>query len=311
MKCPNCGAEMGNKDKFCPACGSQITYAMQKEQEQLNKQGCPQCGSSNIKFKREKQGEYRGKRTNRVVYKTVGFCQDCGHTWFPEGPSAPQKSSNTWLWVLGWIFIFPVPVTILLIRQKKMHPALKYGIIAVAWIVYLIIAFSGKPSTSKTSSANKSDVEESGTTAKEETAVDVKEESAESKATTESEIMDVTLEVNPNVNADDGTVLFGVATNLPEKTELMVTVSNDSGYTAQDTAVVLADGNGYTAEFSDNGAGLKGDYNVSVTMSLPSLQPESVQEVIGKKGEKIGGQYVEKSDTGDSNVVAGDFSFTF
>ena len=57
----------------------------------------------------------------------------------------PQpKKRRTWLWVLGWIFIFPVPLTILMLRKKDMKPVLKYGIIAAAWIVYLLIAFSGK-----------------------------------------------------------------------------------------------------------------------------------------------------------------------
>ena len=52
MKCPNCGAEIGN-NQICEFCGSQITLAMKKAQEQLNKKGCPKCGSSNISFNRE------------------------------------------------------------------------------------------------------------------------------------------------------------------------------------------------------------------------------------------------------------------
>lgn len=87
--------------------------------------------------------------------------------------------------------------------------------------------------------------------------------------------------------------------------------ANPNGYSAQDKAVILADGTGYTAEFSDKGKGLKGDYNVSVTMGLPSLEKESVKAVIGEKGENIGGQYVTKSDIDDSNVVIGEFAFTF
>ncbi len=62
MKCPNCGAIIPANKKICEACGSQISYVMRREQEQINKQGCPQCGSSNIQFKRENQGEVRGKK---------------------------------------------------------------------------------------------------------------------------------------------------------------------------------------------------------------------------------------------------------
>ncbi len=139
MKCPNCGAEINNS-KYCEFCGSQITADMQKEQEQLNKEGCPKCGSTNIKFAREKLGESKGKRGTQIIRTTTGVCNDCGYTW--QTQDAPKKK-KTWLWVLGWIFIFPVPLTIILLRKKDMNNILKYGIIAVAWIVYLAIAFTG------------------------------------------------------------------------------------------------------------------------------------------------------------------------
>lgn len=54
MKCSNCGGEIENNAKFCTFCGSQITVEMQKEREQLNKSGCPKCGSTNVTFNREK-----------------------------------------------------------------------------------------------------------------------------------------------------------------------------------------------------------------------------------------------------------------
>jgi len=271
---------------------------MKREQEQLNKQGCPQCGSSNVTFNREKQAEIKSKKGTSVVRRTVGVCKDCGYTWYVAG-QAPQQKSKTWLWVLGWIFIFPVPLTILMLRKKDMHPALKYGIIAVGWIVYLFIGLGGGSKDTKTEEPA-AVVDE--TKQNEQPTVGVKDD---------PEVMEVTLEVEPNVNTDDGSVLFGVTTNLPEDTELMVTVTNDDGYMAQDNAVVLATGTGYTSEFSDNGEALKGDYTVRVSMSLPSLQKDSVRAVIGEKGEKIGGQYVQNSGIGDSNVVEGEFKFTF
>lgn len=163
MKCQNCGAEIGNS-KFCEFCGSQITTEMQKEQEQLKKVGCPKCGSSNITFCREKQGEIKGKHSNAVVRSTVGVCKDCGYTWTTAETQAPQKR-KTWLWVLGWIFVFPIPLTVLLLRKKEMKPALKYGIIAIAWILYIIIGASGNsenaytPETTQIPSATVSSIE--------------------------------------------------------------------------------------------------------------------------------------------------------
>lgn len=144
MKCPNCGSEIGT-NKVCDYCGTQISYEMQKEQEQLKKAGCPKCGSTNIQFKRENQGEVRGKHSKQVIHRTVGFCKDCGATWYTSGSDDLPKKGKTWLWVLGWIFIFPLPLTILMLRQKEMKPAVKYGIIVAAWILYVIIGLTGQP----------------------------------------------------------------------------------------------------------------------------------------------------------------------
>ncbi len=122
--------------------------------------------------------------------------------------------------------------------------------------------------------------------------------------------IDVTLTVTPKVNDENGSVLFGITTNLPEDTVLMVTVSNDN-FIGQDKATILSSGTGYTAEFSNKGKALKGTYTVSVSMSLPRLQKDSVRQIIGEKGEKIKGQYVYKSDISDENVVSAEFEFEF
>ena len=153
MKCPNCTAEIEKNSEFCEFCGSSITAQMRMEQEQLNKVGCPKCQSTNICFSREKQGELKGKGGTEVVRATVGMCKDCGYTWIPNSDEAKQKKNKTWLWVLGWIFIFPVPLTILMLRKKDMKPILKYGIIAIAWIIYLIIGIAGNSSESTPTSS--------------------------------------------------------------------------------------------------------------------------------------------------------------
>lgn len=50
-----------------------------------------------------------------------------------------KKSRNRLiLWILGWLFIFPVPLTILMLRKKTLNSKVKYGVIAAGWAVYLI-----------------------------------------------------------------------------------------------------------------------------------------------------------------------------
>lgn len=170
MKCPSCGAE--TQCKFCEYCGCEMPQekstvnitnnyyggtAPKVQSEVGNYVGqCPKCGNSKITFKRERVGTTtqshsrknligtgrQGQSVSHSAYRTVGVCQNCGYTW---NPNEANKGSGkkTWLWVLGWICIFPLPLTILLLRKKDMKPVVKYGIIAVAWILYLIIALAG------------------------------------------------------------------------------------------------------------------------------------------------------------------------
>jgi len=162
MKCPNCGAETGNSN-FCEFCGSQISTEMQKEKEQLNKKTCPNCGSTNIEYKRENQGEIKSDTNKEIIHRTVAVCKDCGNTWFSDDRE-PVKKRKTWLWVLGWIFIFPLPLTLILIKKKDMKPALKYGIIAAAWVLYLIFAFAGNAGSSDNSNTPSAEPTSSVTT---------------------------------------------------------------------------------------------------------------------------------------------------
>ena len=160
MKCRNCGAEIGNS-RFCEFCGAQISYDMRREQEQVNKQGCPQCSSSNIQFTRENQGEIHGKNSRRVVYRTVGFCKDCGYTWYPSGTnSAPQKNNLVW-WILGWIFFFPAPVMVLIWRKKNTWDIkVKIAVTVVFWILIFALGSCSNSSDSSSKDTSTTKVEE-------------------------------------------------------------------------------------------------------------------------------------------------------
>ena len=162
MKCPNCGAEIGNNTRVCEFCGSTLSSEMRKEQEQINKAGCPKCGSSNVTFEREKQGEIKGKKETAIIRDTIGVCHDCGHTWNVQGAISEPKKKRTWLWVLGWIFIFPVPLTILMLRpENKLDKRIRYAIIAIAWIVYLILFINGASKDTEKSETSANVVTES------------------------------------------------------------------------------------------------------------------------------------------------------
>ena len=50
------------------------------------------------------------------------------------------KKKRTWLWVLGWIFAFPIPLSIIVARSKSLNSILKFIILFVLWTILLMIA---------------------------------------------------------------------------------------------------------------------------------------------------------------------------
>lgn len=103
--CPGCGVRAGTKAKHCPNCGATYFSA-----------ACPDCGYV---------------RGAVPVYPASRYSS-------PAAAPAPtrKKPRKTWLWVLGWIFMFPLPLTILLVRSEKVKTFWKVVWIILAWAVY-------------------------------------------------------------------------------------------------------------------------------------------------------------------------------
>lgn len=144
MICPHCGGETGT-GIYCQYCGSQIPVEMKKEQEIINRQGCPKCGSINIQFNRENQGAVYGKNANRVIHRTVGLCSDCGFTWYPNSEEESSTNSKLGWWILGWIFFFPAPVMVLIWRKKNTWDIKTKTIVTIIFwvVVYFLGLFGG------------------------------------------------------------------------------------------------------------------------------------------------------------------------
>lgn len=178
MKCASCGAE--TQGKFCEYCGSEMpqektivnitnnyycdTTSEKRREVDRNLGKCPKCGNSKIAFKRERVGTLtqsgsrkkyigtgrKGQTVSQSAYRTIGVCQTCGCTWTPNVNIDEEKKGSDkkiWIWVLGWICFFPIPLTILILRKKDMKPVVKYGIIAIAWLLFFIIGIFGNSET--------------------------------------------------------------------------------------------------------------------------------------------------------------------
>ncbi|MBR5381538.1 MAG: hypothetical protein IK136_02840 [Oscillospiraceae bacterium] len=107
---------------ICPHCGARLT--VHTGQDRVI---CDYCG---MPFPLEKPADrYRDAPCEAAAPAAEA----------PAMPPQPRKR-HTLLWVLGWIFIFPVPLTILMLRNRTLPAWARYGVIAAGWIVYLLIA---------------------------------------------------------------------------------------------------------------------------------------------------------------------------
>ena len=123
--CPHCGAALKvNMERgfcYCEYCGTKLL--IDDEAVHVQYDNAEQAGYDFEKGRQRAQEEYNAslQQEPQVVYQ--------------EQP----KKRNTVLWVLGWIFIFPLPLTLIIYKSKTLPAWSKIFIIAAAWIVYIVL----------------------------------------------------------------------------------------------------------------------------------------------------------------------------
>lgn len=128
-KCSNCGTVY--EENYCPKCGLKSGAQAKR---------CPRCGT-------------------QYYFK---YCPNCGPTGyntavkFSSTPTQPvaKKNSLIWLWVIGWIVMFPIPLTVLIVKNHKLNIGAKAAIIAATWIVFLAIGIVSGITNSNTESSD-------------------------------------------------------------------------------------------------------------------------------------------------------------
>jgi hypothetical protein len=93
-------------------------------------------------------------------------------------------------------------------------------------------------------------------------------------------------------------------TNLPDGTELIITIScKKSSYMAQDKVNVTG-GSFSVGPFTQDGEALNpGIYAIEISSPNSQFQPQSVRDIIGREGNKLTGPYTRKSSFG-GKVIA-------
>ena len=139
MTCPNCGAKLKVNSEIknitCNYCGNALY--LDDEVTHIQFDNSEQAGYEFEKGRQRAQAEQR--RTAQT---------------YPAQPVyEKKKKKNVFkiiLWVLGWIYLFPLPVTILVLRKQSMKKSIQIAIIVGAWVLYfIIIAISAAISNSE------------------------------------------------------------------------------------------------------------------------------------------------------------------
>jgi DNA-directed RNA polymerase subunit RPC12/RpoP len=132
MTCPHCGAQLkvdaDQKQAKCDHCGT--TILIDDEVRHVKYDGAEEAG---YEFEKGRQKAIAEAKTGVKSSSSSGYDSHLPH----------KRKHSLLLWILMWLLIFPLPITILLKRNKRIKPAVKYGIIAIAWILYLVIVFAG------------------------------------------------------------------------------------------------------------------------------------------------------------------------
>ena len=140
--CEYCGTQNEDNEQLCVACGANSFRYICGNCGNEFKDGvfCPKCG---VRV---------GQKPRRCPFCKTDYyspaCPTCGYVPNVPGNDSnihdktayPQKNKNIGLWVLGWIFVPPVALTVLVSKSKKLPHWAKVLIIAAVWIFVFIVA---------------------------------------------------------------------------------------------------------------------------------------------------------------------------
>ena len=139
LKCPNCGATLNLqvyqnlKQAYCAHCGARLLIddgTRKVVHEYVNAE------RAGYEFEKGRQCAQAEAAPQQVQYVPVY-----------QEPVRYRKRHTFW-WVVGWILIFPLPLTILILR-KNIHWIAKILIVIAAWALYFgIFYFNGQASKS-------------------------------------------------------------------------------------------------------------------------------------------------------------------
>ncbi len=263
-KCSNCGT-IFEKGNFCSKCGVKAGVQAKK---------CPNCDAE---------------------YYSVA-CPDCGYTKNSDSitevyitrRSEPDENRKTWLWVLGWLLIFPVPVTILLLRNRKLNKWIKGVIISLAWLVFIAMMASAPKSNNKQEETGKSQQE----------AYTITTESEKESDKKETELLYASDEVVNNFITEYNKISKSPLENIEEGNIRTKYFASSYGYSleilnAADTEKIFVRINATAAAFEEGLVGMRDVFHDVVKVIDPILSNNEIYEYFDNL---VKNEYMVKND---------------
>lgn len=148
MTCPYCGntfqVDADNDHISCEFCGNPL-FINDGVENNLNHNSINNSFNSvnNVPNNpADGMASQLGSKAGQAFGQIAGQLNNSGAKsgyWSNPNNLNQQTNSNNkiWLWIIGWIFIFPVPLTILALRSNKINKDFKIGLISGGWLVWL------------------------------------------------------------------------------------------------------------------------------------------------------------------------------
>ena len=212
------------------------------------------------------------------------------------GTGGPQNQPRrkTWLWVLGWLVIFPLPLTILLLRDKEKRTIPRYILAAGAWLVYLILMIASRSNSGNTeTTATRQQEVRTVESESSETIESSKEEqkTTETPAPAVAESINIALEKNSLILGEKLTIKADI---FPENAEDKTII-----WSSSDTTVASVDNNGIVTPVGDGQA----------TITAETSNGKSASTEISVDGSKRWMRCEVTNERTDDNNIGDQWSF--
>lgn len=131
-KCPQCGANMvfnsSSQKVVCEFCGLTLLV-----DEGITSVKCVNAEEAGYNFE-------KGRMRARAEFaNTAPVVHHVHHYEYstPEPVEEKKPRNLWWLWLIGWLVVFPLPATILILRAERMGWFWKFVLIIGVWEMYL------------------------------------------------------------------------------------------------------------------------------------------------------------------------------